>query len=916
MKVASIVQCVVLTFGTVNINPLGAGMAEGHAPSTGQASLRTVQVVDLSQKFLDFYEAAVRTNATPDERWRLWKEKYDYAGVPPIPAGQQMAREQLDAAWTKYPGALERIRRGAAALTPSPQKRLDEVATLLGADQPVHIRLIAFVGAFHKNAFASGLKDGVSTISIPLEDSDQDHALAMTHEFTHAVQMQTGSWNGQSVASQIFAEGVAMRVTEHLNPGLPVTNYTAGSAEWMQRCEARLPQILAELNQHLGETGAEAVSRFTVGTGAASLGREVYCAGWHIVGKLLQDGTTFPELAHLMQDEADAKVTAAIKAMLDSYTHVGRSQAPRGEAPSDTFVIRNVRIFDGIQELPDDSVSIKDGVIVAVGKEFSGGPGVRVIDGSGDTVMPGLIDSHTHTYRYVGLQHALLFGVTTELGMEDPPRFAAPIQQEDAMGQHSDAADLFTAGWPAAAPGGHGTGGPVPTIGKPSDAQNFVDARIAEGSDYIKIIDEDGSAYGVQIPNISNETMAAVVAASHHRGKLAIAHIGSYREARDAVNAGVDGLAHLFVDQTPDVDFGAFVARHGVFVISTLTVLESLTAPSGISLTRDPHLKPYLTEDAIRNLKGQFPHPMFPPRPLRLANAFDAERELMHAGVPILAGTDSPNVGTWWGVSLHRELELLVQGGMSPAQALAAATSIPAKIFHLDDRGRIVPGMRADLVLVHGNPMGDISKTRVIVQIWKRGVAVDRKALLRTVQEDSSSTARALVPAGSKQGLISDFEDGTTTTRFGAGWITVTDDLYRGKSTAEMKVVDGGSEGSGKSLLITGQIRKGSPMPFAGVAFLASASGYDPANLSAFGALRFWAKGPGKLHVWIETATRPPTIQTLSVGNHWRWYTISFPTADVNGADITRVVFASTSHQGPFSFQLDTIALLPSNSGR
>jgi hypothetical protein len=261
---------------------LGAGIAAGQTPSSGQAPSYTVQVVDLSQKFLDFYETAVRLNATPDERWKLWKEKYDYAGVPPIPAGQQMAREQLGATWSKYPASVERIRRGAAGLTPSPQERLDEVARLLGADLPAHIRLIAFVGAFHKNAFSSGLKDGMWTISIPLEDSDQDHALGMTHEFTHAVQMQLGSWNGQSVASQIFAEGFAMRVTERLNPGFPTQSYTGGSAEWMQQCEARLPQILSDLNQQLGDKGAEALSRFTVGAGAAGLDREVYCAGWSL----------------------------------------------------------------------------------------------------------------------------------------------------------------------------------------------------------------------------------------------------------------------------------------------------------------------------------------------------------------------------------------------------------------------------------------------------------------------------------------------------------------------------------------------------------------------------------------------------------------------------------------------------------
>jgi hypothetical protein len=291
-------------------------MAQTH--SNAPNPMFTVEVEDLSQKFLDFCDAAVQTNATPEDRWKLWKERYGYAAVPPIPAGQQMAREQLDAAWSKYPAEIERIRRGAAALTPSPGERLNAVATLLGADEPVRIRLIAFVGTFRRNAFASGLKNGVSTISIPLEDSDQNHALDMTHEFTHAVQMQIGSWSKQDVASAIFAEGLAMRVTERLNPGFAPSIYTTSSPEWMRQCEMRLPRVLAELKEHLADGGAEAVSKFMLGTGTAGINREVYCGGWFIVGKLLGDGMTFSQLAKLKQDDAEARVAATIDVMLEA----------------------------------------------------------------------------------------------------------------------------------------------------------------------------------------------------------------------------------------------------------------------------------------------------------------------------------------------------------------------------------------------------------------------------------------------------------------------------------------------------------------------------------------------------------------------------------------------------------------------
>ena len=95
----------------------------------------------------------------------------------------------------------------------------------------------------------------------------------------------------------------------------------------------------------------------------------------------------------------------------------------------------------------------------------------------------------------------------------------------------------------------------------------------------------------------------------------------------------------------------------------------------------------------------------------------------------ILAGTDVPNPGTAHGVSMHRELELLVQAGLTPQEALAAGTSRPADCFGLDDRGRIAPGLRADLLLVRGDPTTDILATRDIVAVLRSGVRVDREAL-------------------------------------------------------------------------------------------------------------------------------------------------------------------------------------------
>jgi imidazolonepropionase-like amidohydrolase len=110
----------------------------------------------------------------------------------------------------------------------------------------------------------------------------------------------------------------------------------------------------------------------------------------------------------------------------------------------------------------------------------------------------------------------------------------------------------------------------------------------------------------------------------------------------------------------------------------------------------------------------------------KLANAQAAVAALHRAGVSILAGTDAPAPGIAHGLSLHHELELLVRCGLTPIEALASATSEPARAFGFHDRGRIVEGVRADVILVNGDPTANIQATRDIVGIWKLGVPYSR----------------------------------------------------------------------------------------------------------------------------------------------------------------------------------------------
>jgi len=203
-----------------------------------------------------------------------------------------------------------------------------------------------------------------------------------------------------------------------------------------------------------------------------------------------------------------------------------------------------------------------------------------------------------------------------------------------------------------------------------------------------------------------------------------------------ALEGNCDGLAHTFADELDD-NFGTFVASRHAFVVPTLTVLESVCgSPSGASLVKDQRLAPYLSDFDQRMLTTDFAQfnrqlgRVLPRIQKQYSVAEASVRQLSAAGVPLLAGTDAPNPGTTHGASIHRELELLVNAGLSATEALMAATSVPSRIFGLRDRGRVAPGLRADLLLVEGNPSDDITDTRNIVAVWKKGFIVDRPRMI------------------------------------------------------------------------------------------------------------------------------------------------------------------------------------------
>jgi imidazolonepropionase-like amidohydrolase len=361
-------------------------------------------------------------------------------------------------------------------------------------------------------------------------------------------------------------------------------------------------------------------------------------------------------------------------------------------ARSEKIALINVRVFDG-RELREPGTVVIDGGIVG-----NDSAGARIIDAGGATLLPGLIDAHVHLLNEGHLRQLADFGVTTALDMG-----AWPPSMVDSLRNRTGMADIRSAGIPATTAGSrhsHLPGWPAEEmVDGPAGAAQFVADRIAEGADYIKLI--------VDTPGPDQETLDALVAASHRHGKLTVAHAVSTAALDMALQAGVDMVTHAPLDRPLTASAAARILVQKCVVIPTLTMMKGIADRVAAAAAAQPEGVPAAGPS--------------------YESARDSVAELHRAGVPILAGTDAnaaPGIpfSPRHGESLHDELELLIDAGLSTVEALRAATVLPAQHFGLHDRGVIEPGRRADLVLIDGDPIADIRATRQIRRVWCAGV--------------------------------------------------------------------------------------------------------------------------------------------------------------------------------------------------
>jgi hypothetical protein len=451
-------------------------------------------------------------------------------------------------------------------------------------------------------------------------------------------------------------------------------------------------------------------------------------------------------------------------------------------------------------------------------------------------------------------------------------------------------------------------------LGSAEDAAQFIADRVEEGSDYIKLIHEDGSAYGATRKTLSSEMVKNAIESAKSHSKLIVAHVGAKHSAELVVAHGIDGLAHLFADEKIDSELIAMTVSKRIFVTPTAVVVSNA---SGSNMTNaiitDENVAKLLTRENVVNLKTEFPS-----RP-GAKNSWEALKynieKLHESGVPILAGTDAPNPGTVHGASMHLELQLLVKCGLSPTEALASATSVPAKFYGLSDRGKIEAGKRADLWLVDGDPTTKIADSTRIVGVWKNGKLIDRsKRINLVVAEKQAATERSSKPKSKESKMISDFEGDDPSAEFGAGWSGSTDAMMGGASTVTFKIQPGGADDSKSGVAVTGKVREEQPA-FSGIMFSPGKTQMMAGDISSHDAISFWAKSEKEttFQIMFFTQTRgfQPSVQTFQATKQWQRFRFSFDEfSETDGSDVTGIWFG-TNAAGDFGFSLDEVQLEP-----
>jgi imidazolonepropionase-like amidohydrolase len=440
-----------------------------------------------------------------------------------------------------------------------------------------------------------------------------------------------------------------------------------------------------------------------------------------------------------------------------------RGQAPQPFDPGRAVLYENARLIagDGSPAIERAAMLVEKRVVARVGAAgtISVSPSVHRIDLAGKTIIPALIGTHGHPGFQQGLSYsaanytretvasdlarALYFGVSVvqSMGIESGDllyQMRAEAAPDRPLGARLQVAGRGI-GSPNAGPGGAAYAGIAYEVTTEAEAREAVQELAGRKVDMVKIWVDDRNG---RAPKLSPPLYRAIIDEAHARKLRVIAHVFYHVDAVDLVDAGVDAFAHLVRDTVMDDALVAAIVKKNV------VVMGNLTTPLKPTLAAVP---PWLGEgDPMQQLLSAT---LAPPVVERM-RAYFAKREpkavegarqryailqrslarLNAAGAKIVLGADTGLDDHPFGFAEQLELQAMVDAGMTPAQALVAATSRAAEFLSLRDTGALTAGKRADFLVLDANPLDDITHTRRISRIVIGNQEVDRGALLKLMR--------------------------------------------------------------------------------------------------------------------------------------------------------------------------------------
>ncbi|WP_309090163.1 amidohydrolase family protein [Phenylobacterium sp.] len=589
--------------------------------------------------------------------------------------------------------------------------------------------------------------------------------------------------------------------------------------------------------------------------------------------------------------------TLGAVALAASLTQAAEAQAPSGRVTA----IMGATVFPATGQAPYvANVVIRDGRIAAVGLKVRAPRGAAVVDAKGQALLPGFYDLHTH-WTPAGKPNIMpeianayiAAGVTTVNDFHQSPESWQPRRAWLATlaAPHVN----FTAR--TSTPGGHGADwadvNTTKWVNTPEAARQAIRELVPYKPDVIKAF-ADGWRYGTAPDNTSMDegTLAALVDEAHKNGWKVGTHTVTVERGRVAGRAKVDFIAHSLQDREIDAETIAAIKQGGTAYAPTLAVYEPV--------------KPGMAPPENRE------EPRFRQSVRKFGFAMKNVKALHDAGVPIALGTDAGMPNTPHGTSTLREMELLVQAGLTPTEALTAATANSARVLdQIGDRGTIEVGKRADLVLVNGQPWRNISDVRRTVRVFIDGRQVHGPGT--TLPKANGERA---LPAVTVAALIDDFERADGRTRLDT---LRTDDMDGGhdRTVQVSQVID--RVGGGKALSLSAKLAVKED-PQAAVILPLTRGSVRPVDARAYRGVRFDIRGGEGQHRLLVNTLNGRWAADVRAGPDWRSVEVPFSelkrapgrgaaTGPWTGMDLTEVEFAG-SHDGgrKLWLELDNVA--------